>query len=144
MSHRAVTAALVVLTIMLAVVTFAGVAVAQGAQATAPAAQEPTFPTGLGYAALALAGSAGATMAAVIRHLWKRLGAKDQDIKDLVQVHGEALATAESERRVEAEKLLREQQVLLREVMTNVTSYTDEIKQLRLELAAVRELLEEE
>jgi hypothetical protein len=99
-----------------------------------------TFPATLGYAALAVAGTIFGGMAAAIRHLFKRLGDMSELHQDQIESMRESnqaqidklrddhqkqidmlrdrLELEQRERREESAGLLREQQDVMREVMT--------------------------
>lgn len=99
-----------------------------------------TFPAALGYAVIAAVSTAGATMGAVIRHLWKRMGDQQKAIENLQKDHNKALEVCrvecraeidkvrdrleieQKERREESERLLREQKEIMREVMVTCSA----------------------
>ncbi len=107
-----------------------------------------TFPSTLGYAALAAGGTIGSVLCAVIGKLWLSLGAKDvacQASIDAVKLEKQTeinrlrdrLELEQKDRREEAERLLREQKDIMREVMTLCASIPPALGQLTDTIKAI-------
>lgn len=111
-----------------------------------------TFPASLGYAAIAAISTAGATMSTVIAALWKSQRNQDkthteqlaglrvdhlkavQAAKDECRVETDKmrdrLEQEQKERREEAERLLREQKEIMREVMVTSSAISQSFAKL--------------
>lgn len=106
---------------------------------------EDSFPSTLGYAALGVVTTAGGAMAAVIRHLWNRLGQQQAVVESMQKLHQDALEACrtecrkeidevreqlrkeQTERREESERLLREQKEIMREVMVTCSAISQSL-----------------
>lgn len=115
---------------LLVVIVILTTAMAEAASAqevatkTVPPGGADTFPAGLGYSALALAGTVYASLIAVIKTLYT-------EKKQSEEVHARALVAKDdahkvemNQRREEVEKLLREQQTIMRDALTSAGANT--------------------
>lgn len=130
---------------------------------TPVAVQDSTFPASLGYAALAAATAVWGTLVAVVKSLWSGREidrtANQKAIDDLKAecrkeetAIRDRLEVEQTDRRVEAERLLREQRDIMKEVMATCSAMTkavdefaeamkamsEEMRQLREELRQLR------
>lgn len=115
--------------------------------------QGDTFPAALGYAAIALAGTVWTAMSGVLLHLWNRMGKESKDHSEAMEVkdkaHVAALAEKDRElreiqeaRRVESEKLLREQKDIFAEVMVTTSKMGTAFDENRMATQRLQELIE--
>jgi hypothetical protein len=103
--------------------------------------QGDTFPAALGYAGVALATTVWGVMVAVINHLWKRM--KDQDDRHsaaLIAKDAE-LANVQEARRIEVERLLREQKEIFAEVMVTTSKIGSTFDENKLALEKLQILV---
>jgi hypothetical protein len=155
-----------VLTAMLALI-LADPALAQEALRAASGNGNPpdTFPAALGYAVVGVVSTAGTVMSGVIAKLWKAQRDQDknhgkqiadlradhrtaiQEVKDECRSHTDQmqarLETEQRERREEAERLLREQKEIMREVMVTCSAVSQSLEQNTAALVKLESMIQQ-
>lgn len=98
-----------------------------------------TFPAALGYAAIALAGTVWGVVSGALLHLWNRLSKEAEAHAKALEVKNKELSDVQDARRLESEKLLREQKDIFAEVMVTTAKLGTAFDETRMALGRLQE-----